>query len=172
MQTIITKDLKQYKPVTGGRNGYPVPEIGIFIFADSLEELQQLQEKYNIKDFYAAHWKDGWDFCENPYKLFVEPEIWFKNCVHEDFFTVHDDINNFVKYEILWKLEEVETEEEKEIILKEASDFKNSYKDYDFFTLDQDGNFEAFNFSTSYHYDTHHYQLGIFLSNEEYEIVY
>jgi hypothetical protein len=60
--TTTTISLKDSREVTGGTNGYPVPFLGAAVFADTLEELKELSEKFevHIHDF---KWKAGWHNC-------------------------------------------------------------------------------------------------------------
>lgn len=57
------KNLASIKSVTGGINGYPSPEIGIFLVPNSREDMEKLYS-YCGKDIDMCHERDGWSMVE------------------------------------------------------------------------------------------------------------
>jgi hypothetical protein len=163
--------LNDFKPVTGANNGYPSPFLGYFIFADTFEELKKLQNKFNINHLNVAFWKDGWHYCNNYGGLYsnISPSEWFENCLSEDYFSVYNNLEQFIESEIHWQLIDAQTDEDKQNIEKQIEKIKKDYQNDDFFVVNENSTHEAFKLSTSYYYDTKHFRLGVFLSNENFE---
>ena len=59
------------KPITGGTDGYPVPELGEAHILRSLLDAGRKGEHPHI-----IHWKDGWTFCEDRGVVFNIEQAW------------------------------------------------------------------------------------------------
>jgi hypothetical protein len=57
--------MKTSQWITGGTNGYPVPSIGLFYHADSIEELKE----YENDELIIVRKRNGWDVVE----VYVRP---------------------------------------------------------------------------------------------------
>lgn len=62
MKKLNFKNYK-YRSVTGGRNGYPIPEQGVVIFG-TLQELKELKAFNHNTEYVEVHWREGWSNCQ------------------------------------------------------------------------------------------------------------
>lgn len=123
---------RKTKPITGGRNGYPVPQIGMAHFLRSLNDqgkTRVIKEGNMSRVFNESvgvfHWKTGWTFCEYLGDTF-DPEKWLYNSLCKDYDEVIKSKGFYLCYE--------------------NGDLSNEI------SINE----------TSYNYDTHNYALGYF----------
>lgn len=66
----------QTRSITGGTNGYPVPEIGTFFYGFENFDKAQEYAKENNGEVVMAHWRDGWSNCESKGSVYLAKTIY------------------------------------------------------------------------------------------------
>lgn len=160
--------------ITGGSNGYPVPELGIAIAYN--EETKHLLEEYKDASLELIHAKAGWGFYEIK-GSYSDADNFLQEII--GFFQNEDGIVDVFEKE-KWRKEswlEEEREafgddwedvrEKKEEIAKEV---EASLERALFCTLNSDGGVESYSNPYGYNEDSHYYKLAIFFSFNDFII--
>ena len=156
-----------YRPVTSARNGYPEPEIGVFIFTDTLEELLTI-EKETGGIVSLAHWRDGWHYCNGLGCVIISDEKdlkeWFKVCLMDDYFSVYEDVEDYIEHELK------QTIEDEAELLEAIAEAREEFEDYDFIAGGDGCEFGGFDADLKHSYDSHNYRIGLFFPNSDFSI--
>lgn len=155
--------LGTFKPVTGAINGYPEPELGIFLMPNDRESFETLKE-FLGNEIETIHYRDGWTFAELQgynYDGFIKIDS-------SDFGDNYDIIKIENDKDIdLVALDYFDFIEDKNEARESAGELKQDLKVG--LNIMYHGEFQGcldlkpISFSN----DTHNYKIGFFFSNED-----
>ena len=174
------KELGTIEAITGGRNGYPSPEIGLAFIPNNKNDLEEAQKLIPNSRLYEFHKRDGWMMLELNIEIHgIENYNLSGLDFGDNYETIDVEKEEDIKDIVLWRAgykswgynswEEMEREEE--MRTEDIESMKTQAKELESclevgVNLLHNGIWETTLSELGYSHDTHNYMLGLFIDND------